>query len=196
MNAKGPCGFVLATSVIFFFRIADGGLGQSDEEKWPYLLLYPVVQKDLHLSAAQQEKAGEILSRAAKRLDQPAHLVRPVMDVMNADQRKRIHEIRYQILLSRGVLAPDLIDKLELSSDVKTQLNKILAENDRQNSILHQRLKSENLRVPGVRDKLKRKYYDPARKRLLGALTPEQRSRLNKSMGKEFPAAFDLSDAL
>lgn len=196
MNATRLHLILLGLAIMSALSSAASAQQQSRGDNWPFLLFYPAVQEDLGLSEQQVDRVGGILGLSEARRAKGTELERQMNEILTEGQRLRVGQIRYQALLARGALAPTLIEKLELSDDQKPQLNKVLEENEKQNAILLKRLKTENLRVPGARDKLKRKYYDAARAGIDAVLSPGQRDTLKDALGKEFAAAFDLAESL
>jgi hypothetical protein len=92
----------------------------------------------------------------------------------------------------RGALLPELIDTLHPSDDQRKRLEREVAHNEEENGVLQKRLAA--IRSLEARNKIKRQFYEPARKQILGALTAEQQERLKQNLGPEFRQAFELAD--
>lgn len=188
--------FVLGLAGLLVWGVDATGRQQSPRlDAWPYLLRYPEVRQELKLNAAQTDRIDRAFEAAESAKFPIAELGRRVVEALDPPQDRRLSEVRYQVLLTRGAVPDELIAKLELPADRKAALAEILARNRKSNAELLRRLETENLRVPGAREKLKKQYYDAARQRLLAALTPEQRAALTRLVGKEFPAAFELAES-
>ncbi len=165
----------------------------------PYLLLLrePAVHDDLRLRGQQsrdlrafnEELDGPLLMMRNRPLAEQsetsarliAQTVDRMADLLDADQRRRIKQIRLRVRGIRSLFRPDIAERLKLSEKQTARLEEIAMETQAEIAELQMKPRAgEQLQKETVRLK------EREQKRMLAIVTPDQRNQFVALLGRPF----------
>jgi hypothetical protein len=168
----------------------------------PYLVLIrdPIVHEQLRVTEAQKQA----IARLTDELDGPFLAIRgqslevggenlrrliadaesKMNEILSASQRKRLGEILLRAQGVRGLLRPDVADKMKLSNDQRVQIEAIIHNNEETFQTLRKQAQDESESQQWL-DKRVAQLRDEERKKIVAALNESQLKWLVKLQGQD-----------
>jgi hypothetical protein len=198
--------FVLAVAVTAETRDAKAqNVTGYESMSNPYLLLLrePAVHEDLGLTAAQRESLGLInaevdgpllalrnwpAERAEAKITQLIEQTRAAADkILTADQQQRLSQIMLRVRGIKLVLTPKVAERLRLSEQQRTGIQKTL--DDAAETLQDLRKRLQDGESPQQIETLAREARTTEQTQILDALSNEQKQLLWELLGRTFDSS-------
>ena len=151
------------------------------------LIANPAVQRELKLTGVRKENAVEAAARLARQGASHERCDAELSKVLDPQQVRRLHEIRYRVLDALAVLDPEVSARLALTPVQKRKLDEARATGDREWDELSETIKRTRFRNPEQPRKLVESYLQRVNESLLTVLTEGQRARFQEMKGTPMP---------